>query len=552
MLGLFLLGATGLIARVVQLQYAEHDFLLEQGEIRQIRMVPIPAHRGMLLDRRGEPLAISTPVQSVWTHPARTLTADPKHLEALARQLKLPVSELRQLLKKRQDRKFVYLRRQLTPAQAQEVMALEVPGVHLQTEYRRYYPIGEAAAQLIGGTDIDDVGQEGLELAFDARLRGQPGVRKVRRNERDQIIDDLTQVRAPKHGGNLRLSIDRGLQYFAYRELDHAVRTHQARGGSVVVLDVITGEVLAMAQAPSFNPNMRVAAEPALRRNRAMTDLYEPGSVIKPFTLLAALASGQYDRQTRIDTAPGYWVLDRHRISDIRNFGELDLEGVLVKSSNVAMAQIAFQLPPQLLWETLDGLGFGQPLGTHFPGEAIGVLRTPDQWARLDQASLGYGYGLSATPLHMAQAYMVLGNRGVRHSVSFLANPETISQRVLPSYLCEQVLHMLEAVAKPGGTAQRANLPGYTSAVKTGTVRKSVGGAYSEKHHVALIGGLVPSRHPRFAMLVLIDDPRSGKYFGGQVAAPVFQRVAWEAIRRLNVPPDLPVQMVKTHPGDAV
>ena len=536
-LALFLLVACALVARVAQLQYAQRDFLQKEGDKRQIDIVKIPAHRGMLLDRDGEPLAISTPVETVGAHPASTLAAK-ERLGELAQLLDSSGPDLVRLLEQRKDRGFVYLRRQITPDQARKIADLRIPGIRFETEYRRYYPAGEAAAQLIGGTNIDDIGQEGLELMFDAQLRGQPGARRVRKDRRGQILADLSQTRAPKHGENMRLSIHRGLQYVAYRELERTVREHQALSGSLVVLDAVTGEVLAMAQAPSFNPNGRRAVAPARRRNRAVTDLYEPGSVIKPFTVLAALSSGKYRPDTRIDTSPGRWTLDRHTIRDIRNFGLLDMPGVLVKSSNVAAARMALDVPRKQLWGTFDSVGFGQALRTGFPGEAEGVLHAPDQWVRLDQAGLGYGYGLSATPLHMAQAFMVLGNRGVRHALSFLAAPRTEGVRVLPREVCDQVLRMLEYVARPGGTAWRAQLPGYTMAAKTGTVRKSVGGAYSEHHHVAMIGGLVPGRHPRLAMLVLVDEPRAGKYFGGEVAAPVFRRVAWEAVRLLNVPPD--------------
>ena len=548
-LGLFLLAGLGLAGRAVQLQYAEKEFLQAQGESRQLRTVPIPASRGMLLDRHGQPLAISTPVQSVWAEPKRLMEAKDRW-EELAGLVDLPRWKLERLLLERQDRKFVYLRRQIAPDQAERVAALKIPGVSLSTEYRRYYPAGAVAAQLIGGTDIDDSGQEGLELAFDEQLRARPGARRVRQDRHGLIIDDLAQVRAPKHGENLRLSIDLWLQYLAYRELESAVRKHRAESGSVVVLDVITGEVLAMVQAPSFNPNDRKSATSDRRRNRAVTDLYEPGSVVKPFTVLTALTSGIYDVNSRFDTNRGSLRLGGHTIKDIRDFGELDLGGVLIKSSNVAAAQIALSLPPQLLWETFDRLGFGQPLGTPFPGEAASVLRTPDQWVKVDQASLGYGYGLSATPLHIAQAYMVLGNHGVRQPLSFLARPETHGRRALPRERCDQVLRMLEKVAQTGGTAWRAQLPGYTVAAKTSTVRKMVGGAYSAGHHVAMTAGIVPARHPRVAILVLVDNPKAGKYFGGQVAAPVFRQVAQEALRLLNVSPDDRERRVRTAAGE--
>lgn len=548
-LSLFLLIGIGLVGRAVQLQYAEQEFLTAQGESRQLRTVPIPASRGMLLDRHGEPLAISTPVQSVWAEPKPLLEAQDRWLE-LAKLLNMSRPKLKRLVLDRQDRKFVYLRRQITPDQAEKVTALQIPGVGLVTEYRRYYPAGAVAAQLLGGTDIDDKGQEGLELAFDSRLRAQPGARQVRQDRHGRIIDDLAQLRPPKHGENLRLGIDLRLQYNAYRELQRAVLKHRAQSGTVVVLDVVTGEVLAMVQAPSYNPNGDRSADPDRRRNRAITDLYEPGSVMKPFTILTALASGVYGPNDRIDTTPGHWRIGGHRISDIRNFGELDLRGVLVKSSNVAAARIALDLPGDTLWETFDRIGFGQPLRIGYPGEATGILREPDQWVRTDQASLGYGYGLSATPLHIAQAYMVLGNRGVRHPISFLAHPQADGERMLPREYCAAVLRMLQGVTGPEGTARRVRLPGYTVAAKTGTVRKMVDGVYSDQHHVAMIAGVVPARHPRLAILTLVDTPRSGKYFGGEVAGPVFREVAREALRLLNVPPDDRELTIQASPGE--
>ena len=547
-LGLFLVIGIGLVGRAVQLQYAEQEFLTAQGESRQLRTVPIPASRGMLLDRHGEPLAISTPVQSVWAEPGPLLEAEDRWLE-LAELLNLSRPKLKRLVLDRQDRKFVYLRRQITPDQAEKVVALQIPGVGLVTEYRRYYPAGAVAAQLLGGTDIDDKGQEGLELAFDSRLRARPGARRVRQDRYGRIIDDLAQLRPPKHGEDLRLGIDLWLQYHAYQELQRTVLEHRAQSGTVVVLDVVTGEVLAMVQAPSYNPNGNRSADPGRRRNRAVTDLYEPGSVMKPFTVLAALASGAYGPDDRIDTAPGHWRIGGHRISDIRNFGELDLRGVLVKSSNVAAARIALDLSGDTLWDTLDRAGFGQPLRIGYPGEAVGILREPGQWVRTDQASLGYGYGLSATPLHIAQAYMVLGNHGVRHPISFLARPQADGERMLPRRHCDAVLRMMEGVTGPEGTARRVRLPGYTVAAKTGTVQKMVDGTYSDRHHVAMIAGVVPARHPRLAILVLVDTPRSGQYFGGEVAGPVFREVAREALRLLNVPPDDREWMTQASPG---
>ena len=549
-LGLFLLIGLGLAGRAIQLQYAEQEFLTAQGESRQLRTVPIPASRGMLLDRHGEPLAISTPVQSVWAEPTQLIESQDRWLE-LARELGLSRLKLKRLVLDRQDRKFVYLRRQVTPDLAAKITALQVPGVGLVTEYRRYYPAGAVAAQLIGGTDIDDRGQEGLELAFDARLRAQPGARRVRQDRYGRVIDDLAQVRPPKHGENLRLGIALWLQYRAYQELQAAVLEHRAQSGTVVVLDVVTGEVLAMAQAPSFNPNGNRAAPPDRRRNRAVTDPYEPGSVMKPFTILTALMTGVYDENSRFDTNRGKWRIGGRLIQDIKDFGELDLGGVLIKSSNVASARIALDLRGESLWETLDRLGFGQPLAISYPGETVGVLREPQHWVPVDQAALGYGYGLSATPLHIAQAYMVLGNRGVRQPISFLANPRPDGERVLPREHCDAVLRIMGKITQPGGTAWRARIPGYTVAAKTGTVQKLIDGVYSKRHHVALTAGVVPARHPRLAILVLIDSPSAGQYYGGQVAAPIFREVAHEALRLLNVSPDDREWMSRASSGGA-
>ena len=549
-LGLFLLAGLGLAGRAVQLQYAEQEFLTAQGESRQLRTVPIPASRGMLLDRQGEPLAISTPVQSVWAEPKQLIESQDRWLE-LARELGLSRLKLKRMVLDRRNRKFVYLRRQVTPDLAAKITALQIPGVGLITEYRRYYPAGAVVAQLIGGTDIDDNGQEGLELAFDSRLRARPGARRVRQDRYGRVIDDLAQVRPPKHGENLRLGIDLWLQYRAYQELQAAVFKHRAQNGIAVVLDVITGEVLAMAQAPSFNPNVRRTAPSDRRRNRAVTDPYEPGSVMKPFTVLTALMTGIYDENSRFDTNRGKWKIGGRLIQDIKDFGELDLGGVLIKSSNVASARIALDLPAESLWGTLDQLGFGQLLRIGYPGETGGVLREPQHWMPVDQAALGYGYGLSATPLHIAQAYMVLGNHGVRHPISFLADPRSDGERVLPREFCDAVLRMMGKITQPGGTAWRARIPGYTVAAKTGTVQKVIDGAYSKQHHIALTAGVVPARHPRLAILVLVDSPSAGQYYGGQVAAPVFREVAHEALRLLNVLPDDQEWMSRISSGGA-
>lgn len=534
-----LLCMTALIARVFHLQYIQKADLEDEGVVRQERAVTIPAHRGMLQDRKGKTLAVSTPVESAWAHPGH-LQKSRHRLPELAAALEIPVETLRLRLERRKGRNFLFLRRHLTPAEAEAVRALDIPGVHLDTEYRRYYVMGAAAAQLLGTVNIDDHGQEGLELAYDRELRAQAGIRRVRRDLQGEIVDSLGEIRAPKHGRDLRLSIDRELQYAAYQELDRAVHAHQARAGILILMDAVSGGILALAQTPSFNPNDRNSQAGAQRRARAITDLYEPGSVIKPFTVLAALMSGRYDETSHIDTAPGYWMMNDYRIADVRNFGTLDLTQILAKSSNVAAARIAVDLPAQDWWDVLSRLGFGQVPETEFPGAATGVLRAPEYWMPIDQAILGYGYGVSASALHLTQAFSVLANRGVFRRPSFLADSFGQERRVLPQDACRRVLRMLEQVTQDGGTAWRAALPGYTIAAKTGTVRKLVDGAYSSEHHVAMIAGVIPARYPRLVMLVLIDEPAHGQYFAGQVTAPVFQRVAWEAVRRLNIPPDNP------------
>ncbi len=535
---LFVLAAGAVLGRAVELQLFDRAFLQGQGQARYLRTLAIPAHRGMILDRRGEPLAVSTPVDSVWANP-RVLLAQPRYLVPLAEVLEMTPRRLSRLVHAHSRKAFLYLARHVPPTVAQRVRALKAPGVYLQREYARYYPTAEVSAQLLGITDIDDSGQEGLELAYDRWLHGEPGAMRVLRDGRHHLIRKLAQLRAPRPGRDLVLSIDRRIQYLAYRELKRAVRARRARGGSAVVLDVRSGEVLAMVNQPSCNPNDRRHLRRGALRNRAITDLFEPGSTMKPFTIAAALESGRYSPHTPIDTAPGFLRVGRATIRDDRNFGALDVTGVIRKSSNVGATKIALSLPPRRMWNLLTAVGFGRATDSGFPGEAAGILRPYDQWHRLDQATIAFGYGLSVTPLQLARAYATLAAGGLQRPVSLLRQDRPpAGERVIPAAVARAVDRMLEEVVTPAGTAPAAAVAGYRVAGKTGTVHKSIAGGYSEDHYVAVFAGFAPASRPVLVTVVMIDDPRRGSYYGGKVAAPVFSRIMAGALRVLNVEPD--------------
>ncbi|RMG28684.1 MAG: penicillin-binding protein 2 [Gammaproteobacteria bacterium] len=538
--GLFLLAFLVLLARAVDLQVLRHDFLVRQASARHLRTVEIPAHRGTIRDRHGETLALSTPMATVWANPKVLLQA-PEYWPALARILGERERKLARRIRAYADREFVYLRRQVPPDVAQRVHALRAPGVGLAREYHRYYPAGEVAAHVVGFTDVDDVGREGMELAYDRWLRGTPGKKRVVRDGRHRIVDELELIRAPRPGRDLVLSIDLRIQYLAYRALKAAVRRHRARAGSAVVLDVRTGEVLAMVNQPSWNPNDRRHLRRAALRNRAVTDVFEPGSTMKPFAIAAALLSGRYRPDSRIDTRPGWLRVGRYTIHDVHDYGVLDLTGILRKSSNVGVSKIALSLPRESLWGVLQKVGFGQAPGLGFPGEAAGFLSPPAHWHRVEQATLAFGYGLSVSALQLARAYAVLAHDGRLLPVSLVrrAYPPEGTQ-VLPAAVARQVRHMLEAVVSPEGTAPRARIAGYRVAGKTGTVRKAVAGGYAEDRYLALFVGMAPASRPRLVCVVAIDEPGGETYYGGTVAAPVFQRILSGALRLLNVPPDAP------------
>ncbi len=540
-LGILLAGFGLLAARAIELQVLDADYLQQQGASRHTRVVKDNAHRGMILDRTGAPLAVSTPVDSVWAHPD-TLAAQPRQFAKLAALLGLTSAEIARQLERHRGREFMYLKRHVTPEMAERVMALGIPGVALLREYRRYYPLGPVAGHVIGFTNIDDQGQEGVELAYDKHLRAQPGLKRVLKDLQGNVVEVVESLALPVSGRDLRLSLDRRIQYLAYRELRHAVATHNARAGSAIVLDARSGEVLALVNEPDFNPNNReTLRSPVVFRNRAVTDLFEPGSTLKPFTIAAALESGRFSPATRITTTPGVFKVGGKLIRDAHDYGTLTLGGVIEKSSNVGAAKIALALERASLWSVLRGVGFGEPTGVGLPGESPGMLNPPSSWMPLDQASLAFGYGISITPLQLARAYAALANDGLALPLTVLASqaPPPAAEHVFSPHTARQLRAMLEQ-AVSSGTGMSAQVADYRVAGKTGTVRKLIAGRYSEDRYVAWFAGMAPASHPRLVMVVMVDEPKRGRYFGGEVAAPVFARVMAGALRLLDIPPDAP------------
>lgn len=534
-----LLTVAVLLLRALDLQVLNRDFLKGQGEARQVRTITEFAHRGQITDRNGEPLAISGPVETAWAHPGELLAVSDR-LPELARVLDLDADALRERLEQRAGREFVYLRRQIPPEQARRVDALGVPGVALMREFRRYYPHGETVAHLVGFTNIDEQGQEGMELAFDGWLSGQHGAKRVLRDRHGRSIRDVASIRPARDGNDLRLTIDQRLQYLAYRELKAAVEAHGAASGSAVLVDARSGDILALVNQPAYNPNNRVRMELGLTRNRAATDALEPGSVIKPFTVAAALETGTVRPDVVLDTSPGTMRVGRHTVRDIRNLGRIDLGVLIARSSNVGSTKLALETPAEGFWRMLHQAGFGQPTGVGLPGEAAGLLRDFPTWRRIEQATLGYGYGLSVTPLHLAGAYTAFANDGYRVPLRIVhaAGDHREPEFVMGADTAHRVLAMMEQVAGPQGTARQAAIPGYRVAGKTGTSRKATVGGYAEKSYYSLFVGLAPVSDPRFVMAVVIDEPSAGVYYGGAVAAPVFAAVMQSALRLFHVPPD--------------
>ncbi len=538
-LAIVLLGLGLLVGRIVILHVVDRPFLQGQGDARTLRTDPIPAHRGMISDRNGEPLAISTPVVTLWANP-QDVPDDPIQRLQLARALGMELDDLDARLERFASREFMYLRRQMTPQAAQRVLELRTPGVYRQDEYKRYYPAGEVIAQLLGVTNVDDVGQEGLELAYQPYLAGNPGQRRVLKDRRGRLVRDLEVLREARPGGELTLSIDQRLQYMAYRELKAAVAEHDADGGVVVMMDARTGEVLAMANQPSYNPNNRAGLDPRGLRNQAIVDVFEPGSVMKPLAMAAVMESGQFPRDVVVDTSPGWMRIDRFTIRDIRNYGELDLAGILEKSSNIGMSKLVLELDDPLVPDLYRRLGFGQSPETGYPGESTGTLPAPVRWSRSQWAALSYGYGLSTSALQLASAYTALANGGERLPPSLLKLPEVPpGEPVIAPPVAHDLLRIMEESVQPGTGARRAMVPGYRVAGKSGTVRKSGAGGYVQDAYRSLFAGIAPVSDPRIVTVVMIDHPRGDSYFGGAVAAPVFSRVVGSALRLLDVPPDL-------------
>ncbi len=534
--------AASLLWRAVNLQLVKHSFLTSQGDARFTRVVSISAHRGMITDRYGEPLAVSTPVDSVWVSPKR-IAAVTDQIPRLAAALRLDPQALERRIASNLDREFLYVERHLPPAAAQKVKDLGIPGVYLAREYQRYYPAGEVTGQLLGFTDVDDAGQEGIELAFDHWLAGEDGEKRVIQDGYGRVVQDVESIRPARPGRDLVLSIDLRLQYLAYRELKRAVRDQRARSGSLVILDVRTGEVLAMVDQPAFNPNDRDQMEPDLYRNRAATDILEPGSAMKPFFVAAGLTSGRFDDHTIIDTSPGYIKVGARIFPDEHDLGRVDIATILAKSSNVGMAHIALALPPKLIWTTLADVGFGRVTASGLPGESAGLLSHYTHWRPLGIVTMSHGYGISVTPLQLAHAYATVGSFGILRPVTLLrTDSPAAGDRVLSERVCRELIGMLESVVvAEGATGRKAAIPGYQVAGKTGTAWKATAGGYSTNLYMSVFAGVAPASDPRLAAAVVIDQPSAGEHMGGDVAAPVFSAVLGSALRLLGIPPDEPV-----------
>ena len=532
--------------KLSNLHITERDFLQGQGDARTIRTIPLVANRGLITDRNGEPLAVSTPVQSIWVDP-RKVTGDSESIKILAKELELNEDVLTQNLKSKSNLEFLYIKRRLPPSEAMEIMNLNLEGVYSQQEYQRFYPQGEATAHLVGFSNVDDVGQEGLELTYDDWLRGVPGRRQVMKDRRGNIIEELNTIQTAQPGKRLELSIDFRVQNIAYRELKEEFVARRARAASIVILDVNTGEVLAMANQPSYNPhNKSDMTDFSVLRNRAITDVFEPGSTVKAFTIAAALETGLYQPDTIIETSPGWMMVSGNEVKDLFDYGTLTTSGVITKSSNVGSSKIALDIGAEPIRDVMSRLGFGEVLGTGFPGERSGVLPNPRKWGRHVTATFSFGYGLSATALQLANAYSVIADNGFRKPVSLLKlSDQEVKDlprsQVLKSEITNDVREMLRTVvdASSGGSALEANVPFYSVAGKTGTAHVVGNSGYEENLHNSLFVGMLPATNPKIVIVVIVNEPKGEEHYGGQVAAPVFSRVASGAMRILNISPDV-------------
>lgn len=543
-----LLSFAVLLGRSIYLQSLHKEFLQQKGEARYSRAITLPAHRGMITDRNGDPLAISTPVESIWASPA-DVNGSPEQIRQLASLLRLSAADISKKLNDDQ-RDFVYIKRRIPPELAGQVMALGIPGIFTQREYRRYYPDGEVTAHVVGFTGVDENGQEGFELAQQGWLSGKAGSRHVIKDRQGHIVEDLEAVKVPQDGHDLTLSIDRKIQYLAYRELAHAVEINKAKAGAAIVLDAKTGEILAMVNVPTYNPNnpVNIAGK---SRNRAITDTYEPGSTMKPFTMSAAFEAGKFTPDTTIDVGQGSYTIGKNTIHDVHAKGLLTVAQILQKSSNIGTAKMGLTLPPQQLWNMFNQVGFGVLPHSGFPGEVSGRVRPWKTWRPIEQATMCFGQGISVTLLQMAHAYSVFANDGELKPLSMIKlNEPVIGQQVMSVKTAQQIRAMLELVVQPGGTAPKAQILGYRVAGKTGTAQKVENGNYAEGKFVASFIGMAPASNPRLIMAVMIDEPSAGQYYGGAVAAPVFSTVMSGALRMLAIPQDAPNNNIVIPPED--
>ena len=536
-----LLGFFALIGRSLYLQAINNEFLKGKGEARYERVLDISATRGRIMDRHGDMLAVSTPVKSIWAIP-EDAKLQPAEARQLAQLLDMDVRELNRKLAS--DKDFVFVKRQIPPAIADQVAALKLPGLHQQQEYRRYYPVAELTAHMLGFTGVDDAGQEGVELAFNTSLTGKDGSRRVIKDRRGNIVEDVESIHAPLEGKDITLALDDKIQYLAYSRLKEAIEKHKAKAGGIVVLDAKTGEILALANLPTYNPNNRVGLAGAQLRNRALTDTFEPGSTMKPFTVAMALEKGKYRYDTPIQTAPGHLTIGNATIHDSHAHGILTVAQVIQKSSNVGAAKIALSFPPETMWDMFDSLGFGTPLKLGFPGEVGGRLRPWQKWQPIEQATMAFGHGISVTLIQLARAYLAFARDGdlVPLSLTRLDTPVATGKAVFSAQTAREVRAMLETVVLPGGTAPQAAVPGYRAAGKTGTAHKAEGGAYASNKYIASFVGFAPVSDPRLIVAVMVDEPSDGVYYGGDVAGPVFSQVMAGALRTLGVAPDGPLK----------
>ncbi len=543
--GVILFAFVALFARAAWIQVVSPDRLRQEGDMRSLRTTLTSTTRGMIMDRNGEELAVSVPVQAVWADPkqvhAELSLEKGQAWKALADVLGVPHETLMKRVENPR-RRFVYLQRQVTPAVAEYIRRLRLPGVHLRPEERRFYPTGEINAHLVGMTNIDGSGIEGIERGFNEWLTAQAGERQVRKDRTGRIIEDLGVVSEAREANHIQLTIDQRIQALAYRSLKRATEYYRATSASLVMIDVKTGEVLAIVNSPSFNPNNRSQYQSFRARNRAVTDTYEPGSTIKPLIVISALENGVVNADSIVDTSPGWMRLGGKRVSDTRNLGPISVQTVLQRSSNMGMARMALQETPEQLLDTLYRFGLGIDSGMGLVGESTGLVPQRRRWSDIERATLSFGYGITVTPLQLAQSYAVLANGGVRYPLTIVKRSQPpVGEQVVPRQHADAVLHMLESVVGPGGTALKAAIPGYRVAGKTGTSRKAIAGGYGSDY-VGLFAGMAPVSNPRLAMVVVMNEPQGDKYYGGDVAAPVFAEVMSGALQLLNIRPDAATQ----------